>query len=111
MSDNDVELELWDLATNARGEPYLNREMKKHCSLEMAARIELAMHRLETGTAKPTEYDHVKRDVWELRVNGDKRWYRLLYSKSNGRYKALLLIVKKSNKIPPNDIKVAQSRV
>jgi phage-related protein len=111
MDDDEIELELWDFATSVRGDAYVVREMRKICTLNAAAKIERAMYRLETDTAKPAEYDHVARDVWELRVNVDNRWYRLLYSKSDGRYKALLLIVKKSNKIPPGDIKVAQSRV
>jgi len=55
------------------------------------------MGRIADGTTLPGETGSVREGVYELRVNVDKRWYRLLYAQHGSRWVALFFAVKKRN--------------
>lgn len=110
--DDSVELKLWEYAASSSGTAYILREIKKSkASVQAVAKLERAMQRLESGTAKAAEYDLVRKGVYELRVDEDKRWYRLLYGRNGSKYVALIFIVKKKNKLDPTDIDTAIARL
>jgi phage-related protein len=101
-----VDLKLWDYGHHAL------KEMQKAKLSDWAiGRIQKAMQRLETGEARPGEYDLVRDGVYELRVSADKHWYRLLYGKHHGRFVALLFGAKKTNQLPKGWIATAETRL
>ena len=109
---DDPELKRWVYAASNSGQEYVLREIKKaKASVDAAAKLENAMRRLENGDAKPQEYDVVRNGVSELRVNADKRWYRLLYGRDGDNFVALSFLVKKQNKLDPNAIDTAENRL
>lgn len=112
MTNGDpVILNRWDYA-GGKDNPYVPKEIKKSkASLTAIGRLERAMKRLEEGTSTPQETDIVRGGVSELRVDVDKRWYRLLWGRCGDRFVALIFIVKKSNKLKNNDIETAASRL
>lgn len=81
--------------------------MTKHA----VGKLEEAMQRVELGTAKPGEIGKVRGDVLELRVNQDKRWYRLLFARDEDGYVALLLGAKKTNQMEVGWIDTAAERL
>ena len=51
-------------------------------------------------------------DVWELRIRHSSNYYRILYFASSGRKFILLhALLKKTEKTPKNEIKIAQDRL
>ena len=112
MSQGSVELKLWRYATSARDEPYLVREIRKSgASLSAVAKLELAMSRLENGQSRAGEHSRVRGDIWELRVNYEKHWYRLLFARDGDLYIALFFGAKKTNKLDSSWIETAESRL
>lgn len=88
------------------------REIRKSgASLDAVAKLERAMKRLEDGVDAPQETDLVRDGVYELRIQADKRWYRLLWGRSGKRLIAISFFAKKSNKIPKDAIDLAVARL
>lgn len=112
MTNGDsIVLERWEYALSAQG-PYVPKEIRKAgATLTAAARLERAMKRLEDGNAKPQEWDLVRDGVYELRVQADKRWYRLLFGRCGDRFIALHFVVKKQNKLSATAISTAVQRL
>jgi len=57
---------------------------------------------------------HLRGDVYEVRADGDRATYRVLFSPEGQRQRALLAlhaISKKTNKCPPGDIDLAEQRL
>jgi putative component of toxin-antitoxin plasmid stabilization module len=81
--------------------------MSKHA----VGKLEEAMQRVELGIAKPGEIGKVRGEILELRVNQDKRWYRLLFARDEGGYVALLLGAKKTNQMQDGWIDTAEERL
>jgi len=107
-----LELQHWSYATSVRDEPFVLREIKKvGMSKHAVGKLEEAMWRVEVGLAKPHETSKVRGDVLELRVNQDKRWYRLLFARVNDDYVALLLGAKKTNRLDDGWITTALQRL
>lgn len=112
VSNGDaVVLKRWDYAPKS-GKAFVLREIRKSgASLDAVAKLERAMKRLEDGVDTPQETDLVRDGVYELRVQADKRWYRLLWGRSGKRLVAISFFVKKSNKIPKDAIDLAVTRL
>jgi len=94
--DPEAKSELKDLPTDAR------------------AAVTVAMGRLRHGTSFPRELEHVRGNIWAIRVSFDGCEYRLLYARLGNNSEVLLgLIVlnKKSKKLPRQTIKVAERRL
>lgn len=107
-----LELEHWAYAMSSRDEPYVVREGKKLAiSNYAAAKVSEAMYRVESGTARPSEISKVRGDIYELKINQDKRWYRLLFARAGDTYLALLLGAKKTNQLDKGWIETAQQRL
>jgi len=57
---------------------------------------------------------HVRGDIWEVRVNGENRIYRVLFS-AEGRFKQVLLALegftKKTQKTPAKTTQLAERRL
>lgn len=81
--------------------------MTKHA----VGKLEEAMRRVELGTVRKCEIGKVRGEVLELRVNQDRRWYRLLFARDGDGYLALLLGVKKTNQLDPGWIDTAAERL
>lgn len=108
---DDIVLEHWEYAGGA-GSVYVPKEIRKAgASLEAVSKVERAMKRLEDGTARPAETDLVRDGVYELRVQADKRWYRLLWGRDGDSFIALQFMVKKTNKLPNDVVKNAIKRL
>lgn len=107
-----MELKEWAYASGASGEPYVLKEIKKtKASANAISKLERAMQRVELGTSGAKETDHVRDGVHELRVDIDKRWYRLLYGRKDGKYVALVFVVKKRNALDPAWVATALKRL
>jgi phage-related protein len=107
-----VELGQWDYAMSTRDQAHLVRDAKKSgMSAHAVAKLEEAMQRVEEGSAKSSEVSKVRGEIFELRVNQDGKWYRLLFSKFEERYVALLLGAKKTNQLDKNWIATAAKRL
>lgn len=107
-----VELSRWEYAVSARGEAYLVQEIRKaRMSLQAVAKLERAMKRLEDGQARAFEHERLRNDIHELRVNIDKRWYRVFYAVEGQLFVALGLLVKKQNKVDKRSIDTAERRL
>lgn len=107
-----VELSRWEYAVSARGEAYLVQEIRKaRMSLQAVAKLERAMKRLEDGQARAFEHERLRNDIHELRVNIDKRWYRVFYAVEGQSFVALGLLVKKQNKVDKRSIDTAERRL
>lgn len=91
-----MELELWDYAG---GDPaFVLKEIKKlGMSKPAIAKLEEGMSRVEKRTTRGGESSQARGSIWELRVDIDKRWYRLLFARVDERYVALTIVVKKRN--------------
>ena len=57
---------------------------------------------------------HLRNDIWEVRIQGENRIFRVLFS-PEGRFKQVLLALegftKKTQKTPPNTITLAERRL
>lgn len=107
-----MDVDGWDYATSSRGEPYILKEAKKLKVTVLAlAKLEKAMLRIANGTSTPGEAGPVRNGVWELRVQADNRWYRLLYGKVSADRTALLLLAKKQNQLDDSSIVLAEDRL
>jgi phage-related protein len=57
---------------------------------------------------------HLREDIWEVRVDGENRIYRVLFS-AEGRFQHVLLaleaLTKKTQKTPPGTIRLAEQRL
>lgn len=107
-----MDLEGWEYATSSRGEAYVLREAKKlKMSYDALAKLEQGMKRLADGKSRQGEVSLVRNEIWELRVNADNRWYRLLFARLAPNRVALLLVAKKRNTLDPAWTKSAQSRL
>ncbi|GAA4152414.1 type II toxin-antitoxin system RelE/ParE family toxin [Leifsonia shinshuensis] len=112
MPDDEVDLSQWDYALSARDDAYVLKELRKlKASSYAVGKLERAMERVQKGTAKPGECGPVRGDVWELRVNYDNRWYRLLYARTGDRFVALYIGAKKTNKLDPSWTDTAEGRL
>jgi phage-related protein len=107
-----IKLEKWQHARTARDVAYIVQEGKK-AGITPAAleKLNRALSRQEKGTATRGEASRVKKDIHELRVDIDGRWYRVLFSRKGDKFVTLKLIVKKSNKLDNNDIQSAVTRL
>lgn len=107
-----MDLERWEYAPASGGTYYFLRDLRKAKPTKAAAaKIERAMSRIETGTARSSEFEHVRDGVCELRIDADGRWYRVMYGEVNGKFVALSLILKKTNKLRPQDVDTAINRL
>lgn len=109
---SEVDLALWDYADSAGASSPIEREIRKSkMSTDAAGQLEQAMSRVAAGKPLPKETDPVRSGIYELRLDKDDRWYRLLWGKHKGRFIALLFVVKKRNKLDDAWIKQAIKRL
>ncbi len=107
-----MELNLWEYALSARSEAYLIHEIKKLKMSKVAiAKLERGMRRIQDSQTRGKEIGKVRGEVWELRIDVDARWYRLLWAKKGDRWVALLLVAKKRNDLHSDWIETAESRL
>jgi phage-related protein len=88
------------------------RDFIAHVSLEDRAKILAAMRRVaETG---PRVARHLRGDIWEIRVEGQRQAFRILFA-SEGRFSHVLLSLdafsKKTQKTPTGKIELAEQRL
>ncbi len=53
----------------------------------------------------------IEKDLWEIRIQLDKRIARILFTVNEGMMVLLHGFIKKSQKTPSNDLKVAKQRM
>jgi len=107
-----MELDNWEYSKAASGEPFVIKEIRKSkASVSAVAKLERAMKRVQDGTTTAKESDLVRNGVYELRVDIDKRWYRLLYGRKGGKFVALMFVVKKRNDLDPAWIDTSAERL
>ena len=107
-----MQLDNWEYAKASSGEPFVLKEIKKSkASVPAVAKLERAMKRVQDGTTTAKESDLVRNGVYELRVDIDKRWYRLLYGRKGGKFVALMFVVKKRNDLDPAWIDTSAERL
>ena len=110
MSQPD--LSKWDYADSGGAKSPVEREMgKAKMSATAVSRLEAGMGRIANGPLLPGETGPVREGVNELRVNVDKRWYRLLYGQHGSRWVALFFAVKKRNDLDAAWITTAIKRL
>lgn len=108
----EPDLSTWDYADAGGKASPIKREMGKAKMTSTAvARLEAAMGRISSGLTLPGETGSVREGVYELRVNVDKRWYRLLYGRHKTRWVALFFAVKKRNDLDKAWIETAIKRL
>jgi phage-related protein len=81
--------------------------------VEVAA-FETTLARIEAGTSLPNDVKHVRGDIYEARVTGHKRIFRLLYAECAGEPPILLGLVffaKTTRATPDNVIALAEQRL
>lgn len=57
---------------------------------------------------------HLQGDIWEIRIDGDRVIYRILFAEEGARGRVLLALEgfnKKTQKTPPRSIQLAQRRL
>jgi putative component of toxin-antitoxin plasmid stabilization module len=103
-------LDKWEAAVTGSGASHLSREQQKaRMSAAAASKLKAAMQRQQDGEAVDSSL--VRKGVYELRIRIDGRWYRLLFGRKGDKFVALMLIVKKQNKLDNNDIDTALERL
>jgi putative component of toxin-antitoxin plasmid stabilization module len=108
----EPDLSSWDFAdAGGTTSPVLREMTKAKMSVTAAGRVEEAMGRISSGASLPGETGSVRPGVYELRVDVDKRWYRLLYGKHKTRWVALFFAVKKRNDLDKAWIVTAGKRL
>lgn len=91
-----MELELWDYAGSDPA--FVLKEIKKlGMSRGAVAKLEEGMSRIEKRTTRAGESSRARGAIWELRIDVDKRWYRLFYARVGERFVALTIVMKKRN--------------
>lgn len=83
-------------------------------SEEEAAIVETTLDRVECGDHLPGDIKHLRGSIWEVRISGDRRIFRLLYAelgRGNPIFLGLVFIGKKSRKTPPAKIDLAEKRL
>ncbi len=86
---------------------------KAKLTAEEASVIEVVVDRLECGELLPGDVKHLRGDIRELIIPGDRRTFRLLWAEE-GTSNILLGLVffsKKSRKTPPEAIDLAEERL
>jgi len=92
-----------------------NRPVKKFLDdLEAADAAEIVAGMLDVKERGLEAARHLRGDIWEVRVIGTNRIFRVLFA-PEGRFKQVLLALegftKKSQKTPPATIKLAERRL
>ncbi len=78
-----------------------------------ASRISMVMRRVATGANLKRDVKHLRGDIYEVRIDGDHRIFRLLFSRegSENVLLGLRFFGKKSAKTPQSEIDLANQRL
>lgn len=99
-----------DYETAAGAKPV--REFVQSLSSENAARVASAMK--EVRDVGLTAARHLRGDIWEVRVDGEREAFRILFT-TEGHFSHILLALegfsKKTQKTPPRAIDLAERRL
>lgn len=107
-----MDFQNWEWARAASGDEYVVKEARKlRVSVDGLAKLDEAMRRIDVGEARSGEMSKVRGDVYELRVDCDGTWYRLLFGKNGQKWVALVLLKKKRNQLDPKAIALALRRL
>lgn len=77
-------------------------------------RVEVLAAMAQVRSAGLREARHLGDDVWEVRADGDRVTYRVLFAVEGRTGQVLLALVafsKKTNKTPPQEIRLARQRL
>ena len=102
------------LYENANGTPLVRGEIAKARLTEReAVRLDEMLARAEAGALRRDDADHLRGQIWELRLRGDRRIFRLLYATVDDGLVllGLVFIGKKTQKAPPAKIDAAEDRL
>jgi len=101
----------WRYFTNARGERIVERFIADQADPDAAA-IVVAMGRVQQRGIQAAR--HLRDEIFEVRVAGDKKQFRILFA-TEGDYNQVLLALesfsKKTQKTPPDKIALAEERL
>lgn len=78
------------------------------------ARVDEVLRRVEAGDTLDRDVAKIRNAIWEIRVDGDRRIFRLYYAKLGGDSPILLALVfavKKRRKADPKAIDRAEKRL
>lgn len=107
-----MDLDGWEYAVSARDQPYVLKEITDlKMSSTAIAKLEQAMVRVSEGTTSTGDVKSVRNGILELRIQADKRWYRMLFARLDANRVALLVIVKKTNRLEKKSIELAENRL
>lgn len=101
----------WRYFTSARGERIVERFIAEQADPDAAA-IVVALGRIQQRGVQAAR--HLRDEIFEVRVAGDKKQFRILFA-VEGNYNQVLLALesfsKKTQKTPPDKIALAEERL
>lgn len=105
----------WEWYETQNGSPRPEKELEQ-AKLSKTEKTQLAnlLERIETGRVLKKDVKYISNyDLYEARLDGDHRIFRLLYAQRSDGTKliAALFTSKKSRKLPTTTFKTAQSRI
>ncbi len=101
----------WKFFKNARGDRIVEQFITAQAASDAAA-IAVAMRRVQEKGVQAAR--HLRDEIYEVRVAGDKKQFRILFA-TEGAYNQVLLALesfsKKTQKTPPDKIELAEQRL
>ncbi len=111
MDDSFQHPRFWRFFTNARGERIVERFIAEQADADVAA-IAVAMGRVQRRGVQAAR--HLRGEIFEVRVAGDRKQFRILFATEGGYNQVLLALesfTKKTQKTPPDRIELAEERL
>jgi phage-related protein len=103
----------WRFYKTAAGNSPVDNDLDGLVLTDKAA-IAAAMKEVRDLGRNCPDVNHLKKDIWQIEIDGDRVIYRLLFAEE-GRYGqvllALVLLNKKTQKTPPRSIDLAERRL
>lgn len=112
---NDGRQRELELYTNANGSAIVEKEIKRaKLSERESGRLDELIGRAEQGKLRDGDIEHISGEIYELRLRGERRIFRLFYATVGEDGAVILGLVffgKKTQKAPADKIKLAEQRL